>query len=83
MNLNIKDPEAHQLAQALAKETGQSMTKAIVEALRAQLDQVRQRNRTGRRKEAALAIGRSCAKLLKRRPIDHDKLLYDDQGLPR
>ncbi len=32
-----------------------------------------------------LAIGKDCAARLKEpwRPADHDKLLYDDRGLPR
>ena len=34
MSLNIKDPEAHRLAQAIAQATGQSMTRVVTEALR-------------------------------------------------
>jgi antitoxin VapB len=83
MSLNIKDAETHKLAQQLARETGQSMTKAVTEALRDQLDRVRRRRKSANRVEEALAIGRRCAKLLKGPPIDHDKLLYDDKGLPR
>ena len=44
MSLNIKDPEAHRLARSLAAETGESMTRAVVEALRERLERV-----TGRR----------------------------------
>ena len=32
--LNIKDPEAHRLAQAIAQATGESMTRVVTEALR-------------------------------------------------
>src|SRR3546814_3767196 len=35
MSLNVKDPEAHRLAQAIAQATGQSMTRVVPEALRA------------------------------------------------
>src|SRR3546814_11852497 len=34
MSLNVKDPEAHRLAQAIAQATGQSMTRVVPEALR-------------------------------------------------
>lgn len=83
MSLNIKDAEAHKLAQTLARETGQSMTKAVTEALRDQLDRVRRRRKSSRRVDEALAIGRRCAKMLKGTPVDHDKLLYDERGLPK
>jgi hypothetical protein len=32
--LNVKDPEAHRLAQAIAEETGETLTRAVTEALR-------------------------------------------------
>lgn len=34
--LNIKDPEAHRLASKIAKETGKSLTRVVVDALRAE-----------------------------------------------
>jgi antitoxin VapB len=34
MSLNFKDPEAHRLSQAIAKATGQTLTRAVTEALR-------------------------------------------------
>ena len=34
MSLNVKDPEAHRLAQAIARETGESLTKVVIESLR-------------------------------------------------
>ena len=45
MSLNIKDPEAHRLAQTLAKETGESMTHAVTEALRERLQRVQRQRR--------------------------------------
>ena len=80
--LNIKDPETHKLAQELSRETGESMAKEVKYALRERLDRVRRRRKRTNRVEEALAIGRRCAKLLKGPPIDHDKLLYDENGLP-
>ena len=83
MSLNIKDAETHRLAQELARETGQSMTKAVTEALREQLERVRRGRKRPNRVEEALAIGRRCAKLLKGPAIDHAELLYDENGLPK
>ena len=83
MALNLKDPEAHQLAKALQKETGESLTGAVKQALRERLERVRRsRVRKGMASEL-MEIGKRCAKLLRGKPIDHDELLYDDRGLPK
>lgn len=37
MNLQIRDPRAHELARRLAKKRGLSMTDAVIQALEAQL----------------------------------------------
>jgi antitoxin VapB len=83
MSLNIKDPEAHKLAQLLARETGESMTTAVTEALRERLERVRRR----RKRDALLAqihtISARSAALLKGRRADHADLLYDEKGLPK
>ena len=83
MSLNIKDAKAHQLAQALARETGETMTRAVTEALRERLERVRRRKRPEATAAALLTIGRRCAATLKGKPVDHAELLYDDRGLPR
>jgi antitoxin VapB len=83
MSLNIKDPEAHELADALAKETGETITRAVTEALRERLERVRRRQRPEARTDELLAIGRRCAKALKGKPVDHAELLYDARGIPR
>jgi len=41
MALNIKSPEAHELARELAVETGESITEAVTEAVRERLAAVR------------------------------------------
>lgn len=61
MTLNIKDPEARKLARALARETGETMTTAVMEALRLRLEQVRRRNKPEPTAAELLAIGRRCA----------------------
>ena len=84
MSLNIKNKEAHNLAQELAKLTGESMTEAVTEAVRERLKRVRYERGTalsGR----LLRIGKDCAKHLKEpfRSIDHGRMLYDEKGLPQ
>lgn len=83
MTLNIKDPEAHKLAQKLAQETGETMTRAVTEALRERLARVSRARRPGNMTDDLLAIGRRCAATLKRKPVDHASLLYDEHGLPK
>ena len=42
MSLNIKDRDAHRLAEELGKLTGESMTTAVTIAVRERFDRVRQ-----------------------------------------
>jgi antitoxin VapB len=83
MPLNIKDPEAHKLAKALQRETGETMTRAVIEALRERLAQVRRQSKPEATTEELLSIGRRCASTLKGPAVDHGTLLYDERGLPR
>jgi antitoxin VapB len=81
--LNIKDPEAHALARELAELTGESLTRAVTEALRERLARVYRVQRPEDMVADLLAIGRRCAATLRGKPVDHAALLYDDRGLPR
>jgi len=85
MSLNIKDPEAHRLAGELARLTGETMTRAVTEAIRERLE--RERRRSAARSVAAelLTIGRRCAAHMPQPATssDHGDLLYDDHGLPK
>lgn len=83
MSLNIKDPEAHKLAQELARETGESMTAAVTHALRESLDRIRQKRKSDKLYKELLAISERTAALLQGPPIDHAELLYDEHGLPK
>lgn len=83
MSLNIKDPAAHTLAQILAKETGETMTRAVTEAIRERLERIRRQRKPDAVVADLLAIGRRCAGTLKGRPVNHGALLYDERGLPR
>ena len=81
MSLNVKDPEAHRLAQAIARATGESMTHVVREALRerhAKLE--RRKGRAG--VDELLAIADRAAAHVKRPYVDHAELLYDANGLP-
>ena len=84
MSLNIKNKEAHKLAQQLAKVTGETLTEAVTEAVRERLERVR-RERGVALSERLLDIGKDCAAHLKEpfRSVDHGRLLYDDKGLPQ
>lgn len=83
MSLNIKNPEAHKLAQALARETGETMTDAVTEALRERLERARNRRKPEAKAAELLAIGRRCASTRKGRIRDNGAFLYDERGLPR
>ena len=83
MTLNIKDPEAHQLARKLAERTGETMTRAVTEALRERLARLTRAEKPEATADDLLAIGRRCAATLKVNPVDHGSLLYDERGLPK
>jgi antitoxin VapB len=83
MTLNIKDPEAHKLARKIAQQTGETMTRAVTEALRERLSRLNSSQRSKSKTEDLLAIGKRCAATLKGKPVDHASLLYDEHGLPR
>ncbi|MBR0959255.1 type II toxin-antitoxin system VapB family antitoxin [Bradyrhizobium japonicum] len=59
MSLNIKSPQAHQLATELAQRTGESLTAAVTNAVRERLERVRREQGVGL-SDRLLAIGRDC-----------------------
>ena len=84
MPLSIKDPEADRLARALASQTGETITQAVVNALRDRLArQTRRIDEVESRVADAMEIGRhyiSQPLLDERSP--EEILGYDDRGLP-
>jgi antitoxin VapB len=84
MSLNIKNKDAHKLAQQLARLTGESLTEAVTEAVRERLKRV-QNKHNAKLSDRLLEIGQDCAKHLKEpfRSVDHGDLLYDEKGLPK
>ncbi len=85
MSLNIKDPEAHVLARRLSTLTGETMTRAVVEALRERLERAEAGHRSKGTAEDLMEIGRRFREHCKDpgTSLDHGELLYDELGLPR
>lgn len=80
--LNVKDPEAHRLAQAIANETGESLTKVVIDSLRERHEKLEKRK--GRASlEELMAIAKRVSRGVKRPYVDHGDLLYDEHGLPK
>jgi antitoxin VapB len=82
MHLNIKDPEAHRLAQAIARETGESMTRVVTEALRSRYAEIERRTRRASLDDLR-AISLQAGALVTGKPVSHGDFLYDEHGLPR
>ena len=84
MALNIKHPEADRLARELSAVTGETLTEAVVAALRERLERQRQRRP---RPSSVGEILREARMRLSRLPVldsrSADEILgYDEIGLP-
>ena len=84
MPLSIKHDEADRLARELVRITGESLTDAVVVALRERLERKRAEHDATALHERLMTIGRRCARrpLLDERTAD-EILGYDEHGLPR
>jgi antitoxin VapB len=84
MPLNIRNEQAEELANALAKLTGETKTEAVTQALRERLERIR-RTRTKRRLADELdEIALHCAAIPVRDLRRADEIIgYDEHGLPR
>lgn len=80
MALNIKDPRVHDRVKRIAEITGESQAQAVATAVDERLARLQQEDLADR----LLAIGKRSAARLRTvgTPIDHDRLLYDERGLP-
>ncbi len=85
MPLSIEDPEAERLARAVAARTGETITQAVIGALRERLDREERRAQSGDiLVDEVMDIGRHCASLPVLDPRSPDVVLgYDEHGLPR
>lgn len=84
MPLSIRSPEADRLARELAAETGESLTDAVVAALRERLE--RQRHRRARhrmRADIARIQARYCRLPVRDSRTAEEIVGYDAHGLPR
>jgi antitoxin VapB len=84
MALNIRNPEAERLAGQLARETGETKTEAVINALRDRLGRLRRERSKRRLADELDQIAQHCANLpvIDARP-SHEILGYDERGLPR
>jgi antitoxin VapB len=82
MSLNVKDPEAHRLAQAIAQATGETLTRVVTEALRERYERIQKRDPETLATDLR-AISKRSAAHVKRPYINHAELLYDKHGLPK
>jgi len=84
MALSIKSNETERLARQVARETGESLTKAIETALRERLQRLKQRRHGRVMNDKLEDILRRVDNLPTRdnRPVD-EILGYDEHGAPR
>lgn len=84
MALSIKHAEAERLARELAARTGETITEAVLVALRERLRREQGRSTISRLKDDLLEIGRRCAALPDLDSRTAEEILgYDETGLPR
>jgi antitoxin VapB len=84
MTLNIKHPEADRMARELARRRGESITDAVLAALREQLKREQAKLRPAGVATALMEVGRRYASLpVIDRRSDDEILGYDERGLPR
>ncbi len=80
--LNIKDAEAHAMAQELARLEHTTLTQAVKDALREKLD--RRRDQRGSLAQRLKEIGERCSKLPVYDSRTPDEIIgYDEFGVPK
>ena len=84
MALSVKNPEADRLARDVAARTGETLTAAVVVALRERLARLRGRPRRRRLRDELREIAQRCVQLPTLDDRSADEILaYDQRGLPR
>lgn len=83
MRLNVKDPEARRLAQAIAQETGETLTRAVLEALRERYERIHKKRDVEALATGIRAIADRADAHIKGPYLDHTGYLYDEHGLPK
>ncbi len=84
MALSLKDPEADRLAREVAARTGETLTTAVVVALKERLARLRGRPKRRRLRDELREIAQRCAQLPTLDDRSGEEILgYDERGLPR
>jgi len=83
MALNIRNAEAERLAAELARQTGETKTEAVAQALRERLARIRRDQSRSSLADELEGIARQCAALPVLDDRGADEILgYDERGLP-
>jgi antitoxin VapB len=84
MALSVKDPEADRLAREVVARTGETLTTAVIVALRERLARLRGRSKRRRLRDELREIAQRCSQLptLDDRSVE-EIVTYDERGLPR
>lgn len=84
MAITLTHPEADKLARELAAYTGETITQAVLNALRERLDREKEKqNPPVSLKEALLRIGQECAALHVLDQRSPEEILgYNEMGIP-
>ncbi len=82
MALNIRNSETEDLANELARLTGETKTEAVKKALSARLQTIQQQQDTQNLAEELNEIAEHCAKLPVLDNRSAEEMLYDEDGLP-
>lgn len=81
MPLSIKNKKAEILAAEVAKETGESLTDAVIHALEERLERIRGTRQVPDLVEDILDISRRCSRLPDKDMRSADEILgYDENG---
>ena len=84
MAFSIKNPEADRLARKLAAATGESLTKAVIVALKERLERLGARRRGRSLADELDEIALRCAALPVKDTRTADEIIgYDEHGVPR
>jgi antitoxin VapB len=83
MALSIKSDEADQLARQLATENGETLTEAVLIALRERLDREHARHAASMRARLARLAADVAAMRVADNRAPEEIVGYDDTGLPR